>query len=42
MPAWVVEEAERTAEYMAVPRSAAINMWFVDKAREARRERATA
>lgn len=40
MPAWVVEEAERTAEYMAVPRSAVINMWLVDKAREARRERA--
>ena len=42
MPAWVVDEAERTAEYMAVPRSAVINMWLVDKAREARRERAMA
>ena len=38
----VVDEAERTAEYMAVPRSAVINMWLVDKAREARRERAMA
>lgn len=42
MPARVVEEAERMAGYMAVPRGAVINMRLVDEAREARRERAMA
>jgi hypothetical protein len=42
IPEWVVEEMEYEAKHLAVSRSAIMNMWLADKAKESRRERATA
>jgi hypothetical protein len=42
IPEWVIEEMEREAKHLAVSRSAVMNMWLAEKAKESRRERATA
>ena len=39
IPEWVVEEMEREAKHLAVSRSAVMNMWLADKAKESKRER---
>ena len=39
IPEWVVDEMEREAKHLAVSRSAVMNMWLADKAKESRRER---
>ena len=42
IPEWVVEEMEREAKHLAVSRSAIMNMWLADKAKESKRVRTTA
>jgi len=41
IPEWVVLEMEREAKHLAVSRSAIMNMWLADKAKERRKERAS-
>ena len=41
IPEWVVEEMEREAKHLAVSRSAIMNMWLADKAKESRQQRVT-
>ena len=39
IPEWVVAEMEREAKHLAISRSAVMNMWLADKAKESMRER---
>ncbi len=40
IPEWVIEEMENEARHLAVSRSAVMNMWLAEKAKECRKERA--
>ena len=39
IPVWIIEEMELEARHLAVSRSAVMNMWLADKAKESKRDR---
>lgn len=42
IPEWIIDEMEYEAKHLAVSRSAIMNMWLAEKAKENKRERASA
>ncbi|MDR0308363.1 MAG: hypothetical protein LBH87_00335 [Coriobacteriales bacterium] len=42
IPEWVIVEMEREAKHLAVSRSAIMNIWLAEKAKDCQRERASA